>query len=113
MVFLDTIHIPFMAILDTIELPLMVILDTIEFSLMAILDTIEFSSMAILDIIHPTMCGILDTMVRSYTKIWPSVDGIINDLKYGIKDNTASALTRYARYCLINGPVIEACWRVR
>ena len=40
--------------------------------------------MAYLDIIHPTIYGILDTMVRSYTKIWPSVDGTINGLKYGI-----------------------------
>ena len=51
---------------------------------MAILDTIELPLMAILDIIHPTIYGILDTMVRSYTKIWPSVDGTINGLKYGI-----------------------------
>ena len=68
--FLDTLIVPSMVFLDTKELPLIVILDIIELSLMTILD-----------IIHPTIYGILDTMVRSDTKILPSLDGTMSDLK--------------------------------
>ena len=51
--------------------------------IMVFLKTINVPLMAFLDIIYPTIYGILDTMIRSYTKIWPSVDGTINDVKYG------------------------------
>ena len=75
MVFLNTMNLPSVVLLDTIQQsPLMVV----------ILDTKELSIMSILDIVRPKIYGILDAMVGSYTKIWPSVNGTITDLKYGI-----------------------------